>query len=102
MPDAETLMRSRYTAFVQQNESYLLATWHPGTRPAGLNLQDEVPPQWLGLTVVRHTRDDEDHAQVAFIARFKVGGRAQRLHETSRFVRENGRWFYIDGEISNG
>jgi SEC-C motif-containing protein len=33
------------------------------------------------------------------VARSKLGGRAQRLHETSRFVREDGRWFYVDGEM---
>ena len=39
------------------------------------------------------------HAIVEFVARYRVGNRAQRLHETSRFVREGGRWYYLDGEF---
>ena len=94
-PTAEALMRSRYSAFVLKLEPYLLATWHPDTRPASLDLADDTT-KWLGLEVKRH-ESDSDHAIVEFIARYKVGGKASRLHETSRFVRENGRWLYIDG-----
>jgi SEC-C motif-containing protein len=54
--------------------------------------------RWLGLEVRRHVQTDADHAVVEFVARSKCGGRAQRLHETSRFVREAGRWFYVDGD----
>jgi SEC-C motif-containing protein len=96
-PTAEHLMRSRYTAYVQMNAPYLLATWHATTRPAALDLP---PTQWLGLTVTQHVPQNETHATVTFVARYKVGGRAHRLAETSRFVRENGRWFYLDGEVS--
>jgi SEC-C motif-containing protein len=96
-PTAEHLMRSRYTAYVQTNAPYLLATWHPTTRPAALELP---PTQWQGLTVTQHIAQDDSHATVTFVARYKVGGRAHRLAETSRFVRENGRWFYLDGEVS--
>ena len=91
-------MRSRYVAYALGLESYLLATWHSSTRPADLKL-DEDPPRWLGLTIKRHEVQDEDHATVEFVARYKIGGRAYRLHETSRFVLEDGRWFYIDGDI---
>lgn len=94
-PTAEHLMRSRYTAYVRMNAPYLLATWHASTRPTDLNLS---PTQWLGLTVRRHEAQDADHALVEFVARYKVGGRAHKLHETSRFVREEGRWYYVDGE----
>jgi len=108
-PDAEALMRSRYSAYVMRTPSptltdYLLATWHPSTRPATL-LPDEPGLKWLGLEVRRHTVQDADHATVEFVARSKLGGRALRLHETSRFVREpagpgaEGRWFYLDGEM---
>lgn len=88
-------MRSRYSAFVLKLEPYLLATWHPDTRPATLDLADDAT-KWLGLEVKRH-QPDGDRAIVEFIARYKVGGKACRLHETSRFVREGGRWLYIDG-----
>ncbi|MGK2951754.1 MAG: YchJ family protein [Thiobacillus sp.] len=99
VPDAESLMRSRYSAYVQGREDYLLATWHSATRPATLDL-DAVPrPRWLGLTIESHTPLDETHATVEFVARYKLNGRAFRLHETSRFERVEGRWLYVDGEI---
>ena len=98
-PTAEALMRSRYTAYTLSREDYLLATWHSSTRPAQPGLAEEAPTKWLGLEVKRHEQHDADHASVEFIARYKVNGRAHRLHETSRFVREDGRWFYVEGEI---
>lgn len=96
-------MRARYSAYVLKREDYLLATWHPHTRPASLRLATQQPaPTWLGLDVRRHETDDADHARVEFVARFRVGGgRAQRLHELSRFVREDGVWFYLDGDIQD-
>ncbi len=94
-PDAERLMRSRYTAFVLQRADYLQATWHASTRPTVLDL--EPGAQWLGLDVRRHV-PGLDAAKVEFVARYRVGGKAVRLHETSRFVREGGRWFYVDGD----
>ncbi len=95
---AEQLMRSRYSAYAMQREDYLLSTWHPSTRPASLDLATQ-PPAWLGLTVKRHESDD-NRATVEFLARFRVGGgSAQRMHEVSRFVREDGRWFYVDGDV---
>ncbi len=91
-------MRSRYSAYVLGLVDYLLDTWHPGTRPAAL---EPDPPglRWLGLEVRRHEVTGEDRAVMEFVARSKLGGRAHRLHETSRFVRERGRWYYVDGDI---
>lgn len=94
---AEALMRSRYSAYVRDELGYLLATWHASTRPASLT-PNEPGLKWLGLDVRRHLSQDADHAIVEFVARSKFGGRAHRLHETSRFVREQGSWFYLDGE----
>lgn len=93
-------MRSRYTAFVRDLRDYLLATWHTSTRPADLE-PPEPGLKWLGLDVKRAVLQDEDHGTVEFVARSKLGGRAHRLHETSRFVRENGAWFYVDGDLEN-
>jgi len=100
-PDAEALMRSRYTAYVLGLEDYLLATWHASTRPEALGLATASPgPSWLGLTVKRHDTPTADTAIVEFVARLRMGGgSAERMHETSRFVREDGRWFYVDGVI---
>jgi SEC-C motif domain protein len=96
-PDAEALMRSRYTAFVRGRTDYLLATWHASTRPAQLTL--DPGEHWLGLEVRHHRVMDPDHAEVEFVARSRVAGRGQRLHERSRFVREGGRWTYVDGDL---
>ncbi len=92
-------MRSRYSAFVLGDVDYLLATWHPSTRPASIDLEPGV--RWLGLQVRSHLQQDETHAMVEFVARSRPAtpGPAQRLHERSRFVREDGRWFYVDGDL---
>ncbi|MDH0865270.1 YchJ family metal-binding protein [Mitsuaria sp. GD03876] len=97
-PDAQALMRSRYAAYTLDLVPYLLATWHPSTRPAALE-RGEPDLRWLGLEVRRHVRQDADHETVEFVARSKSGGRAHRMHELSRFVRENGAWLYVDGEL---
>jgi SEC-C motif-containing protein len=97
-PDAEALMRSRYSAFVLGLADYLRDTWHPSRRPPAI-APDEPGLRWLGLEVRAHRRIDADHAEVEFVARSKLGGRAHRLHELSRFVREDGRWLYVDGDV---
>ena len=97
-PDAASLMRSRYTAFVRENARYLQATWAPAQRPATLDF--DAGTRWLGLEVRAHRSLDADHAEVEFVARQRdATGRAHRLHERSRFVRTDGRWFYVDGEF---
>ena len=100
-PDAEALMRSRYSAYVLGLEDYLLATWHPATRPAALELDATPRPQWLGLglAVKSHAPLVARQATVEFVARYKLNGRALRLHETSRFEHVDGRWLYVGGEI---
>lgn len=95
-PDAEHLMRSRYSAFVLMQADYLLATWHGSTRPASLDLENHL--KWLGLEVRTHQRTGADTAEVTFVARYRVDGKAVRLHERSRFVHEDERWFYVDGD----
>jgi SEC-C motif-containing protein len=95
-PTAEALMRSRYTAFVRGDEPYLLATWHASKRPRTVGF--EPAAKWLGLEVLEHEQISATSAEVEFIARYRVGGgSAVRLRERSRFVREGGRWYYLDG-----
>lgn len=93
---AESLMRSRYSAYVLRLEPYLLATWHPDTRPDTLDLsQDHI--KWLGLQVMRAETTGPTTAIVEFIARYKVGGmRAERMHEISEFVYTDA-WYYVTG-----
>ncbi|WP_027014240.1 YchJ family protein [Comamonas composti] len=95
-PDAQALMRSRYTAFVLEDKPYLLATWHASQRPE--RLEFEPAAKWLGLELKSFGITGEDAAEVEFVARYRSGGRGVRLHERSRFVREDGRWYYLDGE----
>ena len=97
VPDAEALMRSRYSAFVLARADYLLATWHASTRPAQLDLDPAA--KWLGLEVRAHRSIDAAHAEVEFVARFRVAGRAVRQHERSRFVQDQGQWWYVDGDV---
>jgi SEC-C motif domain protein len=98
-PDAQSLMRSRYSAFVLCNEQYLLATWHPSTRPGALSLNRNQ--KWLGLNIVAASVTGAASAEVEFVARSRVSNAAAvRQHERSRFVREEGRWFYVDGDLS--
>ncbi len=94
-PDAESLMRSRYSAFVLQRSDYLLKTWDASHRPAELDF--DANTKWLGLQVKMHRTIDSEHAEVEFVARYRVQGKASRLHELSRFVCRDGRWYYLDG-----
>ena len=94
-PDAESLMRSRYSAFVLQRADYLLATWHAPQRPPSVDFDPGA--RWLGLEMRAARATGDDTAEVEFVARHRIAGRAVRLHERSRFVREGGRWFYVDG-----
>ncbi|MEY3630316.1 MAG: hypothetical protein RLY91_2082 [Pseudomonadota bacterium] len=94
-PDAESLMRSRYSAFVLQRSDYLLKTWDVSHRPAELDF--DANTKWLGLQVKMHHTIDLEHAEVEFVARYRVQGKASRLHERSRFVCRDGRWYYLDG-----
>lgn len=95
-PTAEALMRSRYCAYVRGDEDYLRATWHPATRPRVI--ETETQRVWMLLKVL-HTRETGDTAVVEFRAQSQLGGRTHVLHEISRFVREDGRWLYVDGRM---
>ncbi|MFM0285319.1 YchJ family protein [Paraburkholderia megapolitana] len=102
-PDALTLMRSRYSAYVLGATQYLRATWAPHTCPADLDASEASnasdATRWLGLQIKHFTPLDATHAEVEFVARYKIGGRAHRLHELSRFVRDDSGWRYVDGDI---
>ena len=98
-PSAEILMRSRYCAYVLNLYDYIRQTWHPSTYPVDLVAPD-VSINWLGLTIKKAWANQDDEAFVEFVARSRLGsGPADRLHEISRFLKEDGRWFYVDGEF---
>ena len=95
---AEQLMRSRYSGFVLGAEAYLLATWHPDTRPS--RVQFDERQRWLGLKICDVERGgiNDSKGIVEFVARFKIDGKGHRLHEVSRFEKLDGRWYYLDGK----
>lgn len=95
-------MRSRYCAYVEGGLEYLLQSWHPTTRPT---IEEPLTARrWLGLKVIRVEggTSDDDTGVVEFIARYRENGRGVRLSETSRFIREGGRWYYFDGTSAGG
>ena len=96
-PDAEDLLRSRYTAFVTAAEEYLLATWHVDGRPSEVTMSQVI--KWHELDVRSVRQATPNRAEIEFVARYSVNGRAARLHETSNFVLEGGRWYYVDGRM---
>jgi len=97
---ALALMRSRYVAYVIQATDYLLATWHPNTRPASLGL--DVNQRWLGLKIGAVELGEPSHytGSVDFVARYKIAGKAFRSHELSHFKRVGKRWYYVDGDLA--
>jgi SEC-C motif-containing protein len=92
-------MRSRYSAFVVLDTGYLLRTWHPDTRPAGLELDPTI--QWRRLDIVSASRGGplDSEGTVEFKAHFRHDGERGVQHETSRFLRVNRRWYYLDGVV---
>jgi SEC-C motif domain protein len=95
-PTAEALMRSRYSAFARLKAEYVLDTWHASTRPAAMEF--EQGRDWYMLKMIA-AHEQDNTATVSFIARSRLGGRTWALEEVSRFVREDGRWFYVEGVV---
>lgn len=92
-------MRSRYTAYVVHETDYLLKSWHPLTRPSGID--PETVPEWCKLHIIRTDAGSEQDEQgmVEFRATALSGTKVITLHEISRFVKEDDRWFYVDGDV---
>ena len=93
---AEALMRSRYSAFVTGDSAYLLASWHPSTRPAELELDPSMV--WRRLDIVDTVAGGpfDDRGIVEFAARYRQDGQRGIQRERSTFLREDGRWFYVE------
>lgn len=96
---AEQLMRSRYSAFCIKDKDFLLASWHHENRPDKLDFDEQQ--QWLGLKILKVQDGSELHQAgiVEFVARYKINGKASRLHEISQFVNIDGQWFYSTGDL---
>ncbi|QAY69620.1 YchJ family protein [Xylanimonas protaetiae] len=100
-PTAEALMRSRFTAFATGDVAWLRTSWHPTTRPADLDLDDDVDWRRLDILGTRAGGPFDDAGEVEFVASWRSRSTRERgrLHERSRFVREDGRWLYVDGDV---
>jgi SEC-C motif domain protein len=98
-PTAERMMRSRYTAYALRDPGYLLATWHPSTRPATISLDPDI--EWVGLEILRRTRGGmlDTAGTVEFRATYRSDGMRMHQHENSSFVLQNKTWFYLDGVV---
>lgn len=96
---AEQLMRSRYTAYVIQDDEYLKDTWAPEHRPTQLRFDQNQ--NWLGLKIksTEAGSQSDETGMVEFVARYKIDGRGHRLHEISQFRRDSGKWIYVSGEL---
>ncbi|MFG6493511.1 YchJ family protein [Microbacterium sp. P03] len=99
-PRPEALMRSRYTAFALGDAPHLRESWHPGTRPDTIDL--DAATRWIRLEIldVEGGGRDDRRGTVEFRAWYRDPGRPETsLHERSRFVRQSGRWWYLDGAV---
>ncbi|VYU78658.1 YchJ family protein [Metakosakonia massiliensis] len=100
-PNPSHLMRSRYTAFVVKQADYLIRTWHPSCHAAAFRADIEAgfaSTQWLGLTVYEQSMEKTGtEGYVSFVARFNENGKSGAIIERSRFLKEDGQWYYIDG-----
>lgn len=96
-PTAERLMRSRFSAFAVGDAAYLLASWHPSTRPASLELDPGI--RWYRLDIDGAERGGmlDTSGTVEFTAHYRTDAGAGEQHETSRFAKVDGRWYYVDG-----
>lgn len=100
---AEALMRSRFSAFARGRADYLMSSWHPGTRPTRLELDEHVVWRRLQIVDTEAGGTDDDTGIVEFRAQYLQHGKRHILHERSRFRRgRDGSWRYVDGEIGHG
>ena len=100
-PTAEHLMRARFSAYCLINESYLAHTWHPGSRPKRLNVNEKSGVHWLKLEIVNIEQGgaNDKIGRIEFRAYYELEGKRGYLHETANFVKEDNQWYYFDGEI---
>ncbi len=103
VPNAETLLRARFSAYATANERYINQTWHPASRPIKLHLHNAEQVRWYGLKIIRieNGGPDDQAGLVEFSAHYQIKHRQGQLHEISHFARDNGKWYYLEGEITD-
>jgi SEC-C motif-containing protein len=100
-PTAEALMRSRFTAFAMQNQAYILETWDLTKRPSRVDFQDAI--KWERLEVIEKKKggDKDVKGIVEFKAYYLLDSDKYVVNEISRFRKEQGRWYYLDGAVKS-
>jgi len=100
-PTAEALMRSRFSAYAKEDYAYVVRTCHPSTRPSGKDFEGGTSVNWTNLEILRTEAGGENDSEgvVEFVARYKASAQDGSLHEVSRFLKENGQWYYLEGDI---
>jgi SEC-C motif domain protein len=104
---AEELMRSRYTAFAVGNVDYILETHDPDRRGEIDRNNTEAwskQSEWLGFELVssEHGGPSDDAGVIEFIAKYRAKGVTISHRERSVFRKQNGRWWFVDGQMVNG
>ena len=103
----EELMRSRYSAFCVRDSEYLIETHHPSQHQSDDRehlTRTMESTEWLGLRILESTLEGNNRGEVEFVAFYRQSGEPdtsppEQLHERSTFVREDERWYYLDGEM---
>lgn len=100
-------MRSRYSAYAVGAVDYIMAT----TEPDGpMDREDRdiwaeeirlfsAHTRFEKLDVQEVSQIDDDHGEVLFHATLSRKGEDVSFTERSRFVRRDGRWLYVAGEV---
>ena len=102
-PTAETLMRSRFSAYAMQNEAYLLETWDSNKRPDNINFSKEGDVEWSKLEIINKKKGGKKDSKgiVEFKAYYTLDGDEYVMNEISRFVKKEGKWLYLDGVVKS-
>jgi SEC-C motif-containing protein len=95
-------MRSRFSAFAVGEAGYLRETWHPSTRPDRVELDERR--SWTRLEIIDAVEGGpfDSTGVVEFRAHHRIDGVRAVLRERSSFVRVDGRWYYVSGEVKEG
>ncbi len=99
---AESLMRSRFTAFAMRNEAYLLASWEGAKRPRRVDFSKNAVA-WVRLDIVSTKKGGarDSKGMVQFKAFYLQECEEYVVNEISRFRKLRGRWYYLDGAVKS-
>lgn len=100
-PTAESLMRARYSAFVEKKLGFIRESLAQSARAGhdeeGIRKWAEGS-EWLGLKILSTEGGGEgdETGVVEFVARYRAEGRIVAHQERAEFLRENGNWVFVD------